>query len=386
MIYDFTFENPTKIHFGKKALQHLAAELQHFGKNILLIYGKNSIKKIGLYDEVVAILRDCGKSVTELAGINANPRYTQVHEGCRLVRGHSIDLILAVGGGSVIDCAKGIAAAAYYDGDAWAHYWENGGALVNAVVPVASILTMAGTASEMNTGSVITNEEKKLKIGRVFPFPDLCPKFSILNPEYTYSVPKEQMVSGIFDIFSHLMEQYFSGDDDNVSDYLLEGAMRSLIVSSRKALVNPYDYEARSNIMWCATMALNQILGRSKRQDWMVHMIEHQLGAYTDCPHGIGLAVISPAYYRYIYKYGLPKFVRFARNVWDISLSGPDDEVALMGIEALSLFIGELGIEQSLSALGATSEMLPLIAGTTVLCGGFKEMTEGDVLAVLKMV
>lgn len=385
MIYDFTYENPTRIHFGKKALEHLPEELGKYGKNILLVYGKNSIKATGLYDKIISILHECDKEVVELGGINSNPRYTQVLAGAKLVRDNKIDLILAVGGGSVIDCSKGIAASAYYEGDPWKHYWEENGPIANKIIPVASVLTMTGTASEMNTGSVITNEEKKLKLGRVFPFPDLCPKFSILNPEFTYTVPKTQMVSGIADIFSHLMEQYFGGDDDCTSDYLLEGVMHSLINASRKALVNPYDYEARSNIMWCATMGLNEILALSKKQDWEVHMIEHQLGAYTDCPHGIGLAIISPTYYRYIYKFGLPKFVRFANNIWHIDSNGKTDEqIALEGIAHLESFFRELGIPSTLREVGTTEEMLPQIAKSTIPGGGYKKMNDDDILAVLK--
>ena len=254
MLYDFSYQNPTRIHFGKKAINKLANELREYGNNILLVYGKASIKKIGLYDQVMNILQAEGKTVVELAGINANPRYTQLLEGARLVREHDIDLILAVGGGSVIDCAKGIACAAYAEGDVWQRYYVNQEPVTNRVVPVGSILTMAGTGSEMNSGSVITNEAENLKIGRVYPLALVTPRFSILNPEYTYSVPKYQMISGIFDVFSHLMEQYFSGDDDCTSDYLLEGLMLSLISASRKAIVNQEDYEARSNIMWCATI------------------------------------------------------------------------------------------------------------------------------------
>ena len=385
MLYDFTYQNPTRIHFGKKAINKLANELREYGKNILLVYGKASIKKIGLYDQVMNILQAEGKTVVELAGINANPRYTQLLEGARLVREHNIDLILAVGGGSVIDCAKGIACAAYAEGDVWQRYYVNQEPVTNRVIPVGSILTMAGTGSEMNSGSVITNEAENLKIGRVYPLALVTPRFSILNPEYTYSVPKYQMISGIFDIFSHLMEQYFSGDDDCTSDYLIEGLMLSLISASRKAIVNPEDYEARSNIMWCATMGLNKILGLSKTQDWEVHMIEHQLGAYTDCAHGIGLAIISPAYYRYIYRDGLHKFVRYAKVVWGVEDKGQGDEaIALEGINRLEAFIAELGIPATLREVGATEEMLPLIANSTALGGGYKQLNAEDILAILK--
>lgn len=385
MLYDFSYQNPTRIHFGKKAINKLANELREYGKNILLVYGKASIKKIGLYDQVMNILQAEGKNVVELAGINANPRYTQLLEGARLVREHNIDLILAVGGGSVIDCAKGIACAAYAEGDVWQRYYVNQEPVTNRVIPVGSILTMAGTGSEMNSGSVITNEAENLKIGRVYPLALVTPRFSILNPEYTYSVPKYQMISGIFDIFSHLMEQYFSGDDDCTSDYLIEGLMLSLISASRKAIVNQEDYEARSNIMWCATMGLNKILGLSKTQDWEVHMIEHQLGAYTDCAHGIGLAIISPAYYRYIYRYGLHKFVRYAKVVWGVEDKGQGDEaIALEGINRLEAFIAELGIPATLREVGATEEMLPLIANSTALGGGYKQLNAEDILAILK--
>jgi len=385
MLYDFSYQNPTRIHFGKKAINKLASELREYGNNILLVYGKASIKKIGLYDQVMNILQAEGKNVVELAGINANPRYTQLLEGARLVREHNIDLILAVGGGSVIDCAKGIACAAYAEGDVWQRYYVNQEPVTNRVVPVGSILTMAGTGSEMNSGSVITNEAENLKIGRVYPLALVTPRFSILNPEYTYSVPKYQMISGIFDIFSHLMEQYFSGDDDCTSDYLIEGLMLSLISASRKAIVNQEDYEARSNIMWCATMGLNKILGLSKTQDWEVHMIEHQLGAYTDCAHGIGLAIISPAYYRYIYRDGLHRFVRYAKHIWGVEDKGQDDEaIALEGINRLEAFIAELGIPATLREVGATEEMLPLIANSTALGGGYKQLNAEDILAILK--
>ena len=385
MLYDFTYQNPTRIHFGKKAINKLANELREYGNNILLVYGKASIKKIGLYDQVMNILQAEGKNVVELAGINANPRYTQLLEGARLVREHHIDLILAVGGGSVIDCAKGIACAAYAEGDVWQRYYVNQEPVTNRVIPVGSILTMAGTGSEMNSGSVITNEAENLKIGRVYPLALVTPRFSILNPEYTYSVPKYQMISGIFDIFSHLMEQYFSGDDDCTSDYLIEGLMLSLISASRKAIVDQEDYEARSNIMWCATMGLNKILGLSKTQDWEVHMIEHQLGAYTDCAHGIGLAIISPAYYRYIYRDGLHRFVRYAKHIWGVEDNGQGDEaIALEGINRLEAFIAELGIPATLREVGATEEMLPLIANSTALGGGYKQLNAEDVLAILK--
>lgn len=384
MKFDFTYYNPTKIYFGKNSLDNLARELSNYGKNILLMYGKGSVKKSGLYDKVIDILKKANKNVVELAGIKSNPSYSQLLEGARLVRENNVDLILAVGGGSVIDCAKGISVSSYADGDTWERFWVNYEPIGEKIVPVGSILTMAGTGSEMNGGSVITNEKKMIKNGRVFPS-NVNPKFSILNPEYTYTVPKYQMVSGIFDTMSHLMEQYFSGTDDNTTDYVLEGVMRSLINSARAALKNQESYEARSNIMWCATIGLNTITGLSKEQDWEVHMIEHQIGAYTDCAHGAGLAVVSPAYYRYIYKFGIEKFVRFAKNVWGIDTSAmSDDEAANAGINALEDFIKELGLPLTLRELGATEDMLPKIAESTVIGGGYKKMNADDILLVLK--
>lgn len=384
MKLDFTFHNPTKIYFGKTALDNLSTELINYGDTVLLVYGKSAVKKIGLYDKVIDILKTAGKKVIELGGIKPNPSYSQLLEGARLVRENNVDLILAVGGGSTIDCAKGISVSAYCEGDPWTKFWVNAEEVTNKIVPVGSILTMAGTASEMNGGSVITNEEKILKNGRVFG-PDVYPKFSILNPEFTFSVPQYQMASGIFDTFSHLCEQYFSGDDNNTTDHLIEGVMKSLIESAEIAMQNPTDYIARSNIMWCATLGLNYITGLSKEQDWEVHMIEHQIGAYTDCAHGAGLAAVSPAYYRYICVYGLDKFVRFAKNVWNINTSDmTKEEAAEAGIVKMEEFIKMLKLPLSIKELGATEEMLPLIANSTVVGGGYKYMKAEDILTVLE--
>lgn len=384
MKYDFTFYNPTKIYFGKSAMDNLESELKSYGENILLVYGKESIKKNGIYDSVITALNNTGKKVVELSGIKSNPTYNQMMEGAKLVRENSIDLILAVGGGSVIDVSKAISVSAYCDGDPWQKYWIDFEPLENDTVPVASILTMVGTGSEMNAGSVITHEESMIKEGRVFT-PDVNPKFSILNPEFTFTVPKNQMVSGIYDIMSHLCEQYFSGDDDNTSDYLLEGIMKSLIHSAKIALDNPQDYDARSNIMWCATMALNKITGVSKVQDWQVHSIEHQVGAYTDCPHGIGLAIVSIPYYKHIYKNGIDKFVRFATEVWNVdSANKTKNEIALEGIDALAKFIVDMGIPTKLSDIGATEDMLPKIANSIEEGGCYKKVSHNEMLEILK--
>ncbi len=385
MLLDFSYYNPTTIHFGKEALNNLGGELAHYGKTVLLVYGKTAIKKNGLYDQVIAILQEAGKTVVELSGVMPNPTYSKMQEGCALVRNHEVDLILAVGGGSVIDCAKGIAVSAYCEEEPFKKYWLEFQPISNKTIPVASILTMAGTGSEMNGGSVITHEAMKIKGGRVFP-PEVYPKFSILNPEYTYTVSQYQMVSGVFDTMSHLMEQYFCGNDNNTTDYLIEALLRSSIDNLRVALKNPEDYEARSNIMWNATMALNTLTGLSKTQDWEVHMIEHQLGAYTDCAHGMGLAAISLPYYRHIMPYGVDKFARFATVVWNIPAEGKSkEELAKAGIDALEAFCKECGIVTSLKELGATEEMLPKIAESSFLLeGGYKKLSSDEIFEILQ--
>lgn len=386
MQLDFTYYNPTTIHFGKNSLTNLNDELTQYGDTVLLMYGRNAIKSNGLYDQVMTILAEAGKKVIELSGVMPNPTYEKMMEGAKLVREHNVSLILAVGGGSVIDCAKGVSVSAYCEGqDPFQKYWVEHQEITNKIVPVASILTMVGTGSEMNGGSVITHEESKYKVARAFPA-KVFPKFSILNPEYTFTVSQYQMVSGVFDTMSHLMEQYFSDQGANTTDYLIEGLLKSSIDNLRIALKKPNDYEARSNLMWNATLALNTMTGLSKTQDWQVHMIEHQLGAYTDCAHGMGLAAISLPYYRLVYKFGIEKFVRFATQVWGISAEGKKpDQIALEGIAALEHFTNECGIVTSLQELGATKEMLPKIAKSTTIIGkGYKKLTDKDVLEILE--
>lgn len=384
MKLDFTYENPTKIYFGRTAMNGLKTELPKYGKNILLVYGKGAIKKIGVYDAILDICKSLDKTVVELSGVMPNPTYKKVMEGCQLVRDNQVDLILAVGGGSVIDCAKAISISAYCNGDAWQRYFTNFEEVDNDIVSVASILTMVGTGSEMNSGTVITNEEVKIKMGRVFPS-KVNPRFSILNPEFTYSVSKYQMVSGIFDMMSHLMEAYFAGDDNGTSSYIIEGLLRSIIDNTRIAINNQEDYEARGNLMWCSSLAMNPLVGLGKAQDWEVHMIEHQLGAYTDCAHGMGLAAISLPYYRYVCRFGIDKFVRYAREVWHISEKDKTKEqIALAGIDALEAFTKECGMVTRLRELNATQEMLPLIANSTILMGGYKTLTPEEILDILK--
>jgi len=383
MKYDFTFNNPTKVYFGKNSFENLENELKKYGKKILLTYGGGSIKKYGIYDNVIAVLKKCDKQVFECNNILPNPTLDKMLEGAKMIKDNDIDLVLAVGGGSVIDCSKGMCIAAYYEGnDVFESYFIKHEPMhKNKIVPLGTVLTMVGTGSEMNGGGVITDTKRKVKDAAGLTYPD----FSILNPEYTYTLSKYQMLSGIFDIMSHLMEQYFSGDDDNTSDYIIESIYKCVINSARIAVKNPTDYEARSNIMWCATMALNGIPGASKTQDWEVHMIEHQLSAYTDCAHGMGLCAISMPYYRLIYKFGLDKFVRFAKEVWKVDDTGKTKEqVALEGIDCMEKFAKECGMVTTLKELGATPDILPKIANTCILGGGYHKVTPEEVLEILK--
>ncbi|MEA5050003.1 MAG: iron-containing alcohol dehydrogenase [Oscillospiraceae bacterium] len=385
MLGNFSYCNPTRLYFGDKALDNLAAELQKYGKKVLLVYGGGSVKKNGIYDDVTRVLRECGKMVVEDAGVMPNPTVEKLREGCALARDNGVDLILAVGGGSVCDYAKGVSVSAYCGGDPWEKYYVRMEPVDNRILPVGCVLTMVGTGSEMNGGSVITNHGTKQKIGRVFG-DEVFPKFSILNPVYTLTLPRYQMVAGFFDIMSHILEQYFSGEDDNTSDYLMEGLLRSLIHSARIAARDPQDYEARSNIMWTATWALNTLVAQGKSTDWMVHMIGQSVGAYTDATHGMTLSAVSMPYYRFMLPYGLAKFRRFAVSVWDVSPDGKSDEaVAREGLARMEAFMRELGLVMDLRTLGVKPEMLEGIAdGSFVMRGGYKALTHAEIVRILR--
>ena len=345
MLGNFSYHNPTKLYFGDESLNYLKDELKNYGPVVLLNYGSGSVKKNGIYDEVVAILKEAGKTIVENPGVMSNPTLEKLHEGVKIAREHNVDMILSLGGGSVCDYSKGVAASVFYDGDYWDRFWLQGKHpdAGQRILPIGCILTMAGTGSEMNGGSVITDAEHKFKVGHV----------------------------------------YF---DDNTSDYLSEGLMRSLIVSSRAAVKNPQDYEARSNIMWTATWALNTLLKCGKTQDWMVHMIGHSVGAWTHAPHGFCLAAVSMAYYKRAMKPGLAKFVRFAKNVWNVCPEGKTDEqIAEAGLEALKNWMLEIGLPLTISELGATEEMIPGITqGTICYPAGYMDLKPADVTEILK--
>ena len=385
MLGNFTYCNPTKLYFGKDALDGLNEELPKYGKNVLLIYGGGSIKKNGIYDKVIALLKKHGKNIFEDAGVMPNPTSDKLNEGVERARKAKADLLLAVGGGSVCDYAKAVSVSVNCNDDPWEKYYERFEDVTCEIIPVGCVLTMVGTGSEMNGGAVITNPHKKRKNGHVFG-DNVFPKFSILNPEFTVTLPKYQMVAGIYDIMSHILEQYFSGTDDNTSDYIMEGLLRSLIHSANIAVKNPTDYEARSNIMWTATWALNTLVAKGKTTDWMVHMFGQSVGAYTDATHGMTLAAVTMPYYRHILPYGTAKFARFAVNVWDVDPKGKSEkQVAEEGLCVMEKWMKSIGLVMNITDLGATPDMLEgMVAGTRLQEGGYKVLTESEIREVLK--
>ena len=385
MLGNFSYHNATKLYFGDDSLRFLNDELPKYGKTVQLIYGGGSVKKNGIYDAVINILNANDKTVVEDAGVMPNPTADKLREGVKLARDNKVDLLLAVGGGSCCDYAKAVSVSVNCDEDPWDKYFLRFEEPDCEIIPVGCVLTMAGTGSEMNAGSVITNHDQHLKIGHVFG-DEVMPKFSILNPRFTLTLPKRQMVSGIYDIFNHICEQYFSGEDDNTSDYLAEGLMKSLIHSSLIAVADPQNYEARSNIMWTATWALNTLIAMGKETDWMVHMIGQAVGAITDATHGMTLAAVSLPYYRSIMPCGLKKFVRFAEEVWQVCPDGKtDEEVAAEGLAAMEQWMRTIGVAMNLRELGVTEDMLESIADATILLdGGYKQLTREDVVTILK--
>ena len=386
MLGTFTYCNPTKLYFGEGSLKYLKEELPKYGSNVVLIYGGGSIKKNGIYDAVVEILKENGKCVAEIAGVMPNPTLAKLYEGVQIARDHQADFLLAVGGGSVCDYAKAVAVSVHCQEDPWEKYYLRFEEPDCPVIPVGCVLTMVGTGSEMNAGAVITNQDTKQKIGHVFADERVMPRFSVLDPTYTLTLPHYQMVSGIYDIFNHICEQYFSGEDDNTSDYISEGLMRSLLHSSRIANKDPQNYEARSNIMWTATWALNTLVAKGKTTDWMVHMLGQAVGGYTDAAHGMTLSAVSLPYYRFLLPYGLPKFKRFAMNVWDVQPEGKTDrQIAEEGLAAMEAWMKELGLAMNLTQLGVTEDMIEGLADVTlVLPGGYNPPSREEIIRIFK--
>ena len=385
----FTYYNPTKIVFGKDCVKEsLVAELSNYGTRVLLTYGGGSIKKNGIYHTVKEALEQAGKEVFELSGIMSNPRTTKVREGIALCKEHNIDFILAVGGGSVIDCTKFIAGGAKLADtvDFWQTFFLDHQPVTEAL-PFGVVLTMAATGSEMNNGGVITDWETQKKLSAYGPV--LFPQFSMLDPTYTYTLPREQVAYGIVDMLSHLLEQYVSTpDDDNVTDSAIEGIFKNIVRNGRKSMENLEDYEARSNIMWGATLALNRSLGLGKDQDWMTHALEHALSAFYDIPHGAGLAIMHPAYLRWILPKATARLMRFAKEVWDIEQGTLSDaDYALAGIEALETYFKEIGVPSTLEEVGIPKESLPHIANSCVRYPtAYSNLTAEDALAIYESV
>lgn len=374
----FTFSYPTKVYFGEgSAAQAFSAELDRVGETVMLAYGGGSIKKNGIYDAMKALLSQAGKKVVDFSGIMSNPTYAKVQEGAALAREQHVDFILAVGGGSVIDCCKVISAQALLSEDIWNMEYGKG-KFPTAGIPMGAVVTASGTGAEMNAGAVITYEEKKWK-GPIF---GTAASFAVLNPAYTMSVPPIQVLSGAFDTLSHAMETYLgTSDEDNVSDDAALAIMRNTVVNMRRLLKNIDDIQARSNLMWDSAMAENGILKCGRLTDFQAHQIEHQLGAYTDCNHGQGLAVIHPAYYRHIVKDAAGKFTRLAKVVF-----GADTAEA--GVDALEGFIKECGLPTKLGQLGSTVEITPevlrQVADTcSIIKTGPRELDREEIYQIL---
>ena len=380
---NFIFENKTKVYFGKGGVkEYLGCLLGNYGETVMLAYGCGSVKRNGVYDEVMGILNAKGKRVVEFSGIMPNPAYAKAQEGAKLARENHVDLILAVGGGSVSDCCKVISAQAKLDEDIWEMQYTKH-TYPSEFIPLGTIVTVFGTGSEMNNGAVITHEEKKIK-GALW---GAQADFAFLDPDYTMSVPMKQVISGAFDSLSHAMETYFGKpDENNLSDDMNEAVMRSAIRNIRILLKDPKNYEARSELAWASAMAENGVLKIGKVTDFQGHMIEHQLGAYTNCNHGAGLAVIHPVLYRHIYKSGAAQFARWAQNVWGIAPKGSDEETALAGINALSSFIKEIGLPTTLAELGIPTDTdFRAIADSTVLTPGCcKKLTRNEIYEILE--
>lgn len=381
---DFIYSYPVKVYFGEKAAEKaLPAELAKTGKTVMLAYGSGSIKKNGIYNEICTYLEEAGKEIIDFPGIMPNPTYKKVQEGAALAKEKGVDFILAAGGGSVIDCCKIIAAQAVTDKDIWEMEFKDH-VFPSEFLPMGAVVTVSGTGAEMNNGAVITNEETKQKAGVLGAYAD----FAVLDPACTMSLPARQVISGAFDTLSHSMETYLGSPRDiNLSDEIGEAVMRNVIRNMRVLLDDIYDKEARSELMWASAMAENGILKIGKVTDFQAHQIEHQLGAYTDCNHGQGLAVIHPVLYRHIYKDNVKQFARMAEKVWEIPAEGKtQEELAEAGVKALADFIKETGLPSSFTEMGITDKgILKKVADTcNITAGCCKKLSREEILEILE--
>ena len=382
---NFRLNMPTEIFFGRNQIEVLSKQLKKDGvKSVLLAYGHGSIKRSGLYDKIISILNENSVKITELAGIDPNPRITSVAKGAELCRENKVDLIIAAGAGSVIDCCKAIAAARYYNGDPWDFFIRK--TSVKKALPICAILTLAATGSEMNGGCVLTNEktQEKLPMGSV----RLKPKFSILDPTYTFTLPKNQTVAGIADIMSHVFEQYFSYPEAALQDYMSEAVLKTVIENAPIVLEEPENYDARANIMWAGTVALNGLLELGKDGDWATHMIEHELSAKYDITHGVGLAILTPSWMKKVIdEKNCAKFAKYGRNVWGIT-EKDDMKAGLQAIDKTAGFFKSLGLPQKLSEIGIDGSKFEEMAASALKnsrIGTFKELNKEDIVEIYRM-
>lgn len=385
---NFVYNISTKIFFGKGQIKNIGPEILKYGKKGLLVYGKGSIKSNGIYDKAIEILKEYGIEYFELGGVDPNPRTETVYKGAEICKENKIDLILAMGGGSTIDCAKAIGLQSKYEGDFWKDFYIDGKReLVKEVTPIASILTLAATGSEMNGSTVISNTAVNMKVG--FNHPKLKPVFSVEDPEYTYSVSKYQTCAGAIDIMSHLFEQYFSIENDGfLQNRMIEGLLKTIIHYAPIAIENPKDYEARANIMWTSSLALNELVTYGKiSTDWATHQIEHQLSAVYDITHGIGLGILTPAWMKYVLsEENIHRFVDYGKNIWN--LSGSDKEIAEKSIEKTKEFFTSLGCPTSLSEINIDDSHFEEMAANAVFkgaVGSMKKLTKEDIVAIYKL-
>jgi alcohol dehydrogenase YqhD (iron-dependent ADH family) len=383
---NFVFHVPCKIIFGRDTVGQVGAEAAAYGKRVLLVTGGSSVHQSGLYEKVLTSLCAAELSIFDIGSIQPNPRLTSVYEGITICKRERVEIVLAVGGGSVIDAAKAMAAGALYDGDVWDFF--SGKAKLQQALPVGTILTLAATGSEMNKNSVITNWETHEKVG--YGNELLIPRFSILDPTLTFSVPPDQTANGIVDIMVHVMEQYFSPTPDTaVQDRLAEGILQTMIEAGPAAIAEPENYGARANIMWCGTLALNSLLSRGKTCDWASHGIEHQVSAVYDIPHGAGLAILYPHWMEYVLAAGVEKFKQLAVRVWGVTTNGrPDREVALEGIRRTREFFDSIGAPSTFGHYRIGPENIPFMAAKAIEngpLGKFKPLQQADVEAILRV-
>ncbi|WP_339060966.1 iron-containing alcohol dehydrogenase [Tepidibacillus marianensis] len=383
---NFEFKNPTKLFFGKDQVLNVGKETRKYGKNVLMVTGGGSVKKSGLYDRVMGLLKEEGHTVYGLEGIEPNPRITTVRKGIEICKKEKVDIVLAVGGGSVLDASKAICAGAKYDGDVWDFYSRK--TTIEDALPLGTVLTLAATGSEMNGNSVVTNLEIQEKIGVGSPY--IYPRFSVLDPSYTYSVPEDQTVNGIVDIMAHVFEQYFSHTPNTpIQDQWSESILRTVIEQAPIVIKNPNDYDARANILLAGTVALNGLIGMGKDTDWATHGIEHEVSAIYDIPHGGGLAIIFPNWMKYVYEENVAKFKQYATRVWDVQISGKSDQdIALEGIAKTREFFNSIDAPSTLKDYNIHGEHIEIMAkkatrGQTI--GEFKRLTETDVKNILTM-